>query len=665
MTLQSKLIYAKQNIFNVFYFCFFLLLPFIYSSELIDPVLIPRQIYLTIFVFLISTIILYQVYLKKIQSDFSFLKLSLPFIFLVLIIATAISYFQSIAITESIYVLSKIIIVFIFFINTTYLLIQQKLHINYILKSIIVFGIIIVIFTIYQLLILFYSENNFAGNIQMIKSTFANKNLLSSILFLTFPFIVNSIVLSKPWKIASISSILLITILIWLIQTKAVIIAFLIFYFIFLFLTLKYQREIVKNTFIKIFLISVPLLILFASNFTIQNKQEFPHLSNINSAFSRLLMWENSGEMIKENFVFGVGAGNWQVYFPKYGFDKFSVNEIKNGLTTYQRPHNDFLWILCETGIIGILAFVSIFIIISFYLFKLIKKSEKWEDNCLYFSFFATIIGYLVISFVDFPLERIEHQILLYLIFSIITAKYYDNYITHKISKKTIIKLPLLLILLILPVLYSFIVSLNRYSGEYHTHKLYNAHHQSNWNLMIKEADKAINSCYVLDPMSTPIEWYKGVALFSSGNIDKAKLRFEKAYAIHPYNIHVLNNLASCYESSGDHKKAEETYLKALSISSSFEEARLNLSAVYYNMKEFEKAFEMIDKCDINSIDPKYQTFLPVILKSYIDVLSNKQKDRRIIENLAEEKKSKDNIVKLYLEIKKNNTSFKEYILNN
>ena len=89
-------------------------------------------------------------------------------------------------------------------------------------------------------------------------------------------------------------------------------------------------------------------------------------------------MWENSGEMIKENFVFGVGAGNWQVYFPKYGFDKFSVNEIKNGLTTYQRPHNDFLWILCETGIIGILAFVSIFIIISFLIyFNIISKHNN------------------------------------------------------------------------------------------------------------------------------------------------------------------------------------------------------------------------------------------------------------------------------------------------
>ena len=133
------------------------------------------------------------------------------------------------------------------------------------------------------------------------------------------------------------------------------------------------------------------------------------------------------------------------------------------------------------------------------------------------------------------------------------------------------------------------VISSGRYSGEYHTHKMYDAKTVKNWKLMIREADNAVGAYYVMDPMSVPISWYKGVALFSMGNIDKAKTSFEDAYKIHPYNIHVLNNLGSCYESMGDHKKAETYYLKALTISSDFEEARLNLSAVYFNMKDYEK----------------------------------------------------------------------------
>jgi len=284
------------------------------------------------------------------------------------------------------------------------------------------------------------------------------------------------------------------------------------------------------------------------SVFTPQNKNLSSHLSNTHSAYQRLTLWNNSVQMTKENFIFGVGAGNWQVHFPKYGLDKFDVTEIKNGITTFQRPHNDFLWVFCETGIIGIITYILIFIVVIYYLIKLLKQSNKLENNSLYSAFVAGIIGYVIIAFVDFPLERIEHQLLLYLIFSVVTAHFYTEFKVLKNSKKTILVLPIFLFLLFIPIILSFVVSNNRFSGEYHTHQLYKFYHEANWNQMIKETDKAINCCYIIDPMSVPIEWYKGVALFSLGNIHDAETSFEKAYSINPYNISVLSNLASCYE---------------------------------------------------------------------------------------------------------------------
>lgn len=652
----------KPNIFEKIYFCFFLLLPLIYFDKLVDPVLIPRQIFLTIFVFITGFIICHQIYVKRLQADFSFLRLSVFFFFLLFAISIAISFFQSVAISESIYVLSKVTAEILFFILTTYLLIQNKLNVSYLIKSVIVCSIVIVVIAIFQLIKLSFSGNNFFEGILKINSTFGHKNLLASILFLTFPFILNSIALQKSWKIISTGIALSMLILIWLIQTKAVIVAFFIFFFVLLFLLLRYRIHNVNKRLIKAVVISVSLLLLIVGIVTIQNKQKFTRLFDKTSTFERLLLWENSKEMIKENFAFGVGAGNWQVHFPKYGLSKFPTLEISNGIRTFQRPHNDFLWVFCEMGITGLLVYISIFSIMLYYLFKLFKQSTEGEYRWLYSAFFATIVGYLLIAFVDFPLERIEHQLLLYLIFSIITAHFYINFYISKASKKTIVKLPVFVILLFTPVLFSFVVSFNRYSGEYHTHKLYYFHNKTNWNQMIKEADKAGNFCYSMDPTSAPIEWYKGVALFSSGNINVAKTSFEKAYSIHPYNIHVLNNLASCYESLKEHKKAEEFYLKALSISSEFEEARLNLSAVYYNMKEYEKAFETIDKCSINSTDTKYQLFLPAILNSWMDVLLSKQKDMNLIRAL---KNIKDKTSQLYFESKNKRVKFEQYIIKN
>lgn len=655
----------KSTTFDILYFYFFLLLPLVYFDQLVDPVLIPRQIFLTFFIFIVGLIICYQVYVKRLQADISFLKLSVYLFFLLFVFTIIISFFQSIAISESIYLLSKISIEILFFIITTYLLIQNKLNITSLIKSIIVFSLIIVVIAIFQLLKLSFSENNFFESALGINSTFGHKNLLASILFLTFPFILNSSSLQKPWKILSAGLALLVLILIWFVQTKAVIVAFFVFFFILLFLLLKYQKNNVKKRFIKAVIISVSILLLIASIVTMQNKPKFSRIFDTKSAFERISLWENSGEMIKENLVFGVGIGNWQVLFPKYGLDKFSTTEIKNGLTTFQRPHNDLIWIFCEMGIIGLLVYISIFIIILYYLFKLFKKFKKLENSWLYSTFFASIIGYLIIAFLDFPLERIEHQLLLYLMFSIITAHFYKNFYVSTASKKLILKLPVLMILLFTPVLFSFVVSFERCSGEYHTQKLYYFKNRANWGQMIRESDKAINFCYSMDPMSTPILWYKGVALFSSGNINLAKTCFEKAYSVHPYNIHVLNNLASCYESLNEPQKAEEFYLKALTISSEFEEARLNLSAVYYNLKEYVKAFEIIDKCSINSSDTKYQLFLPAILNAWLKDLLSKQKNVNLIEIITEIKNTEDNPIQLYFESKIKGVSFEQYIFKN
>jgi hypothetical protein len=442
------------------------------------------------------------------------------------------------------------------------------------------------------------------------------------------------------------------------IQTKAVIVAFLLFFFILFLWYVKYGERITNKRFKTIVVISISLLLLIVSVFTIQNKAKFVHLFDTQSTFERIGLWENSSAMIKENFIWGVGAGNWQVNFPKYGLEKFYSPEIKNGMTTFQRPHNDFLWVFCEMGVVGIIAYLSIFIATLYALVKLSKKSEEKTFRWLYFTFFANIIGYLIISFLDFPLERIEHQIILVLIFSIISAHFYSS----KETKKIIIKLPLLLLFIFIPVSISFAVTLKRWLGEYHSQRMYSFHHNANWGQLIREADKTKNYFYSMDPMSAPIDWYKGVALFTSRNLKDAKISFENAYRINPYNIHVLNNLASCYESEKEHKKAEELYLKALAISPDFSEARLNLCAVYYNTKEFEKAFETLDKMNFYCFIPKYNRFMPVIIGSYIEQFLSKQKDPKVIQLITDAKTPEDKI-QLYKESKDFKFKFDEYLL--
>ena len=366
---------------------------------------------------------------------------------------------------------------------------------------------------------------------------------------------------------------------------------------------------------LSIFIIGIIYSLMYF-NFSLTNKI-FVHAFNFNTANTRLLLNENSIEMIKDHFFLGVGTNNWQIWFPNYGLSKFS-EDVSNGISTFQRPHNDFLWVRCESGILGFIFFLAIFISSIYYCIRLIKKSTDNSERQRYVFYLATIIGYALISFVDFPLERIEHNVLFFLLLSIVATEYFSLQATPQAKRSPVGRKPGVRILGL--CIFTFIVGAYRLNGEFHTHKLITAHWNSDWPKMISEKKKAENAFYNLDYYSAPLSWYSGVAQFNLDNLSNAIGDFEEAYKIHPYNIHVLNNLASAYEKSNRHAEAIEFYLKALAISGNFRESLLNLSGAYYNNSEYENAFQTIIKCKIDTSDKKYVTFLKAILtKKNID----------------------------------------------
>ena len=153
------------------------------------------------------------------------------------------------------------------------------------------------------------------------------------------------------------------------------------------------------------------------------------------------------------------------------------------------------------------------------------------------------------------------------------------------------------------------------------------------------------------------------MALFSSKNITGAKIEFKNAYKIDPYNIHILNNLASSYEKLGDHKNAEIYYKKALKISSHFEETLLNLAAIYFNAKKYDEAFETIDKCSTASTKPNYKLFLKTILITKIDSIIEHTTDKNKVQQLNLLKTDTTRLETIYLESKSALLNFEPYVL--
>ena len=649
-----------KSIFEKIYLIFFLGLPFIFSKTIIDPVLLPRQIFASIFVLIIGLIIIYQISIKKLVSDFTFLKSKVFIAISIFLISIITSFYKATLVSESIYVLTKNSIEVLFLILTTFLILQKQLRISQLIKYIVLYGLIVIAFALFQVVEIIGFDDSFLTHIVYLKSTNANKNLLSSILFLVLPFIVYELFKNKEKRKLLILFVVVISLLLIVVQTKAVLIAVGLFSIISLGLFVVFQSQGFKRRKIKVAIIATMAVLVLFTLFLINNKDKFNHLFTTNTLHIRFLLWKNTDLMIHDNLFLGVGAGNWQINFPNYGLQKFNELDVETGMLTYQRPHNDFLWIFSEMGLFGIISYSAIFLILLYYLMKLIRKASDKSNVTLWILLFGAIIGYCFISFFDFPFERIEHQLLLYIIFSITIAEFYTHF--NNQSKKIVVPSLLLFFTILLTSIFSIIVASNRAKGEFHTTIISQALKNNDFNTMISEVDEINNIYCRIDPMSVPLLWYKGVGLFSLNRIKEAQNVFEQALKYTPYNIHVLNNLGSCYEKSGDHKKGEIFYNKALTISPHFEESILNLSAVYYNQKQYERAFKTIDKCLISSTDVKYSTFLSAILIEKINLLILKSKNQAVINKLSDLKLNSSQVSSYYFESKIQNVSFEVYL---
>jgi tetratricopeptide (TPR) repeat protein len=256
-------------------------------------------------------------------------------------------------------------------------------------------------------------------------------------------------------------------------------------------------------------------------------------------------------------------------------------------------------------------------------------------------------------------MERIEHQILFYTLLAIIILEYKSRFESNTNSLK-LNKSGLTLFYSIAGVIVisSLFIGYKRYDGEKGTVQIFATHQNQDWSNLIRKVDETKNKYYETDPISIPLDWYKGVAEFSLNEFADAKQTFLKAYVIAPYNIHILNNLASTNEKLGEHQLAVKYYSEALRISPAFEESILNLSAVHFNIGDFDKAYETIDKCSYTCQDAKYIVFLKAILRNKFANSS----DNRI--KMAVDNMSDDELAGIYIISKQKMTIFTSDIIN-
>jgi len=107
---------------------------------------------------------------------------------------------------------------------------------------------------------------------------------------------------------------------------------------------------------------------------------------------TRLYMMKSSIQLFFENFITGVGIGNWHIFGYKFDYSNVEGYSVVNGFTK-SIDHNYFTRILAETGFFGFIFYTSsLFLLFVNYL----KNSAKLSDVEL--AWFSIVILYSILS---------------------------------------------------------------------------------------------------------------------------------------------------------------------------------------------------------------------------------------------------------------------------
>jgi len=187
----------------------------------------------------------------------------------------------------------------------------------------------------------------------------------------------------------------------------------LIYYLFFSLIKLKSNKDLFINTSLIILLTIIINLIGGLSKNTISTIQNSTTSFNLEQGNQdRLAYYSQVLSSFKENPLTGVGHGNWKI-----ASIKFDGNRMRDYIVQYY-THNDFLQVLAEVGLLGLIFYILFFGTIFKKLFLNIINSI--QSNNIFLFLGMAFLTYLADALINFPGSRIVSQLNLVVLISLI-----------------------------------------------------------------------------------------------------------------------------------------------------------------------------------------------------------------------------------------------------
>ncbi len=172
-------------------------------------------------------------------------------------------------------------------------------------------------------------------------------------------------------------------------------VSFLVLFFLFVFLAGSKKVKIYNLSALFLTVILLSLVFIYSKSDLVQNNsilRTITQISTNNVTFqTRLISWKTALEDFPHHPILGSGYGNFAITFDKYFDPKFY--SFTAAETYFDRAHNNLVEIVSTTGLLGLLAYLSIFAAVGYYLINGLRLKKISTTNfillvCLLIAYF-------------------------------------------------------------------------------------------------------------------------------------------------------------------------------------------------------------------------------------------------------------------------------------
>lgn len=562
-------------------------------NQLMDATFLPRVLFVAVWLLLFFPFVQALFTKKEWKADLA------DALFAVYVSMHFLSVAWAINTSEALYESLKMFLVFMAYLVLKRALVLQIVSRLFLLQVLACICVLYNIYGLLQLHTLLQVALPQGDNLYAISGLAGHKNLYSAFMLMSSFLLASGFSKApRPWRITFSAIIIVQLVLMLLLQTRSVFLAMLVAVLVMLLnlflLQGKAALALLKKVALPALAIFAVVLVFGFFTGTIQaflQRLSFANYVMSDTSIERLSVWYKSYVLLKEHWLMGVGAHNWMLAYLKSDLTGMFRTQYLN--MVFLEPHNDLLWVWCELGIVGLLAYVGLFVVLTRAAFKQMKAAAETREQRSLLLLGTAQIAFLVFCFFDFPKERMDQQMLLVLSWAFISTAggaYIKNRTVPASAVKPFLVLTALLLLL------AIIAVGARLKADSYMKPMLEAQKQGNAKEMLEYAELMNTPLATLNPQAVPKYYVIGTAAYAAGQYQYAYECFLKAKQYSPYNHLVLNNLGGMETYFKQYDKALANYSEALRINPKNDDTRFNVAYTLYFLHRYDEALDTLKK---------------------------------------------------------------------